>query len=136
VAVSKGILNLFPLKGTSNPQPQPQPDEAEEGNALAERLADLHAHTVPVPAVAEENENENEELRRPGEQYLYYSWDEEMPHQLKTLMQAAADFLGIEREDMQKVVHHVDKKLREQIVEKRRNDRKAGIVDGDSSDDR
>jgi hypothetical protein len=54
----------------------------------------------PRPPLAEENEDD--ELQRPGEQYLYYSWDEEMPHQLKTLMQAAADFLGIDREDMQK----------------------------------
>jgi RNA polymerase I-specific transcription initiation factor RRN7 len=131
VVVSQNILNLFPLKGSSNPQSQP--DENEEGSALADRLADLHSHTVPVPAVAEENEDD--ELQRPGEQYLYYSWDEEMPYQLKTLTQAAADFLGINREDMQKVVHHVDKKLREQIVEKRRNDRRAGIVDDGSGDD-
>ncbi|KAA8895369.1 hypothetical protein FN846DRAFT_969991 [Sphaerosporella brunnea] len=128
--LSQGILNLFPLSNAP-PPPPPLPSleeiEGEEANPLIRRLADLHAHTVSVPAVAEEDE----ELLRPGEQYLYYSWDEEMPHQLKTLIQAASDFLGIECEEMQKVVHHIDRKLRQQIQEKRRNARKTGMVDGE-----
>jgi len=123
--LSQGIMNLFPA--TRRDTPPPPPSEQERGyELLPSRLHTLHAETAAIRAVRDKNE----ELCRPGEEYLLYSLDEEVPHQLRTLMQAAADLLAIDRQDLQKVVSNVEHILKEQVVEKRRNDRKRGKIVG------
>jgi len=119
--VSKGILNLFPTsRRPRDNKPAPRPPQEGETQTLLSRLATLNAETNSIAA----DPTENESVQRPGEQYLWYSYDEELPHQLKTLIQAAADLLAIERGDLLKVLRGVETALKEQVKEMRRNDRR------------
>jgi hypothetical protein len=121
-SVSKGILNLFPTSGRpkdNNPAPQP-PQKEGETETLLGRLATLNAETNNITP----DPTEDESIQRPGEQYLWYSYDEELPHELKTLIQAAADLLAVERADLLKVLRGVETALKEQVKETRRNDRR------------
>lgn len=47
-----------------------------------------------------------------------------MPKQLKTMMQAAADLLGIERKDLQLAIRNLETMLREGVKGKRQADRR------------
>ena len=109
--VSKGILNLFP---TARQTPAP-PAPAADDDTLAARLAALHAHTVALPADADDAE-----LVRPGEAYLYKAQPDDEPTRMRTLLQAVADFLAVERADLQHAVHTIEAKLQAQMVLRRR----------------
>ncbi|KAI5851020.1 hypothetical protein BZA05DRAFT_354028 [Tricharina praecox] len=122
--ISKGILNLFP---TARSALTPAPHPTSTPPSVAERLATLHATTTPIPPSPAPNpapDLTTNPAPAPGEHYLWSSTDEEQPHALRTLTQAAADLLALEREDLQKVVTHVERRIREQVLQARRRRRR------------
>lgn len=97
--------------------------ESEE-DTLAERISALCATSECQPSVSDE---ENQQVTRPGEKYLYYCKEDNMPHQLRTLLQAAADLLSIERKDLAIVVKEFETRLRQEVKEESARKRKARV---------
>ncbi|KAI5814252.1 hypothetical protein BZA77DRAFT_345832 [Pyronema omphalodes] len=133
----QGLLNLFPI-GKPETHDLPAAAAAEEGTTTTEgegeasspntkdmksdlqtRLVDLNKATVfqeKAPGI------------RSGEEYLYFTTEEDLPSQLRTLMQAAADLLGIERKELMQVVTALDVQLHQHIVRTRREERRRKMM--------
>ncbi|KAI5779245.1 hypothetical protein EDC01DRAFT_309706 [Geopyxis carbonaria] len=138
--LSKGILNLFPTSKSLDAPAQGSsgstevtetPIEPPSKPSLAERLEELNSKTKYCNPIDPEptSLSEEGEIKRPGDKYLWYSLNEEMPNQLKILIQAGADLLAIERDDLIKVIRSIETGLREEaIMERRRKTRERNIA--------
>ena len=91
------------------PNPAPTPPRQPRKYARDRQHSDAEDETRPI---------------RPGEKYLFQSTEDTLPKQLKTLMQAAADLLAIERKDLQLTIRNLEAMLRESVKSQRREERR------------
>jgi RNA polymerase I-specific transcription initiation factor RRN7 len=132
----QGLLNLFPTEkpethdlpaaaageGTTTTEGEgeaPPPKTKEAKRDLQTRLVELNEATIfeeKGPGI------------RSGEEYLYFTTEEDLPSQLRTLMQAAADLLGIERKELMQVVTALDVQLYQHILRVRREEKRQKMM--------
>ncbi|KAL7268566.1 hypothetical protein RUND412_008808 [Rhizina undulata] len=124
--LTEQILNLFPIS-REKPEDREDAERESEDCGVESRLKSLHQNTEIRDAVPSEEENGN--VVRPGDQYLLYSASHELPVQLQTLLQAAADLLAIPRDDLGMVVKHLEIKFREMVREDRKKERRQRKLD-------
>lgn len=125
-------MNLFPtLKSPTGPtQNSVSSSEITENPAeqilkpsLAERLAELNSETryyTPIGPNPSSQSSGVEIYSRPGDKYLWYTLNEEIPNKLKILIQAGADLLAVEGDDLMKVIRSMETDLKEGATTERR----------------
>jgi len=90
--------------------------------SISERLIALYSTTTPIPPC--HNPDPDNPVPGPGERYLWSTSDAEIPHELRTLTQAAADLLAIEREDLQKAARQMERRIMDQMLQEERKERR------------
>jgi RNA polymerase I-specific transcription initiation factor RRN7 len=106
----------------------PEDEDAAQYSPAGERLRKLQSETeiyrLPPP-------HDGGSVVRPGDQYLWYAFEAELPIEQQTLLQAAADLLAISREDLSKSVKFLESQFRNLVKEHRKKERRERMdIDG------